>query len=293
MVKRIDKSDISDALSGLYGERKPEGILTGLTDLDRCLCGLREGDLIVVGGRPSMGKTAFALSLVKNIAINDKVPTLYLSWGMDKEWVLKRLICLKAGMFSPHKRANDEERRRLEEAGEEVLKGNLYISDLREITPDNLEQTLSELELPPKLIIIDYLQMVAYGMKKGEMKERIRDYLYELKKIGLKYRCTILVLSALSKKPDKRKDHRPFLKDLRGIEAIEAVADAVLFLYRDCYYNWEAANPDEAEVIVTWNRRGPWETVKLTFSEGEFLNFNPKKAASKEVMHEVDDLPFY
>ena len=174
-----------------------------------------------------------------------------------------------------------------------MLKGNLYISDLREITPDNLEQTLSELELPPKLIIIDYLQMVAYGMKKGKMKERLRDYLYELKKIGLKYRCTVLVLSALSRKPDKRKDHRPFLKDLREIEAIEAVADAVLFLYRDCYYNWEAANLDEAEVIVTWNRRGPWETVKLTFSEGEFQNFNPKKAASKEVMHEVDDLPFY
>jgi len=281
-IHRTDRDDIKNALQVFYGDKGPDAVMTGLTDLDCFLGGFRRGDLIVIGGRPGMGKGSFALSLVKNIAIGDKVPVLYLSWYSDKEHVLTQLLCMLTGMYGgPPKMIKDADRRRLEEASEKVLNGNLYIADLRDMSPEDLEQSLYKMEESPKLIIVEDLQTAAYGDDKDDKKGRAKEYLSELKQIGQKFGCAVLVLSQLSRKPEIRKDHRPLLNDFREHEAIKAAADVVLCLYRESYYDKDT-DFEEAEVIIMWNRRGPAGTVALTYSDGAFKDHEVKD-------HEFDE----
>lgn len=160
-IKRTDKNDIQEALRGLHERCEPDGILTGISSLDDFLGGFRKGDLIVVGGRPSMGRTAFSLSMVKNIAIRDKEPLLYISWNVSKDVLLRRLLCLVAGIDYPPYTLKEEERRKLEEAGREITEGKLYLLESRELTMEDLEQSISELEETPRLLIVDDLQMLA------------------------------------------------------------------------------------------------------------------------------------
>ena len=296
-IKKTDMNDVQEVIHEMYSQDVPRGVLSGICDLDVFLGGFREGELVVVGGRPSMGRTEFALSMVKYLV--DVVPILYFSWEMSKEMVLRRLLCLEAGIdYLPPYALDEEAKKRLEKAGKKIAKGKLYFSESRDSALETLEKSISELPEMPKLIIVDYLQKVAFGMKKGEKEERIKELLCGLKYIGKKYGCAIIALSELSRKPDKRKDHVPLLSDIREVRIVEPISDIILLLNCD---NYDHRNKGviEADVLVARNRRGHCGSVPMSVMRGKYTDALPifdldeKIEVDEEFDEEFDDdLPF-
>ncbi len=270
---RITKDEIDKVIRGMCDKNQINGMKSGFPGIDELTGGFCKGDLIVVGGRPSMGKTAFGLSLVYNMAICENASILYVTLEMTKEKIIHRLLMMCVGMDILDAQEIDRTamKKVLELAEADLLRGNIFICDNLDITVTSLDQLIGSLEKKPEIIIIDYLQLMAFGLNilsKDQYDSYLDITMQGLKKIGRKYECAIIALSQLSRKPDKRKNHIPLISDFHGAGIFLARADTILLLYRDEYYEHDSEYPGVAEVIVA-KTRYLCGTVPLKFSRNK------------------------
>jgi|GEM_PF-190759 len=256
------------------------GIETGFIDLDQITAGLQKSDLILIGARPSIGKTAFLLNLAENIALR-QVPTAVFSLEMSSQQLTNRIICTNSRVNASKYRAgdlDDSDWERLVGTIENLYNVPLFIDDTPAITINTLRSRCRKLKIEKNLglVIIDYLQLMeSSSQRKYENRQvEISEISRGLKALAKELDVPIIVAAQLSRAVEQRRNKRPQLSDLRESGAIEQDADIVAFLYRDKYYNPETEEPSVAELIIAKHRNGATGTVKLLFLEQytKFLN---------------------
>ncbi|MCL2224689.1 MAG: replicative DNA helicase [Defluviitaleaceae bacterium] len=248
------------------------GVETGFTDFDKKTAGLQKSEMILIGARPSMGKTAFLLSIAYNAAVKSSVPTAVFSLEMSKEQIGNRLLALGAGVDSQRLRTGaltDEDWDQLSMSIGGISNAPLFIDDTPAISVSEMRTKCRRLKIEQKLglIVIDYLQLMSppTSSRTESRQHEVSEISRSLKALAKELNIPILVAAQLSRAVDSRADHRPMLSDLRESGAIEQDADVVAFLYRDEYYNKETLKKGHAEVIIAKQRNGPTGTVELAY----------------------------
>ena len=266
----ISNIEIIDKASQMEGGLT--GITTGFKYLDTMTSGLQKSDLIILAARPAMGKTAFALSLALNAAVNGRASVMMFSLEMSKEQLGQRLLSMESKVDMQSLKTGRLERRDWDDINiaMDVLSGaNIHIDDTAGITIMEMKSKCRRLKAEEglDLVVIDYLQLMTPEGKSDSRTQEISVISRNLKLLARELDCPVIVLSQLSRAPETRTDHRPMLSDLRESGSIEQDADIVIFLYRDEYYNEDTESPGECEVIVAKHRSGPTGTVKLAWLE--------------------------
>ncbi|MBR5729715.1 MAG: replicative DNA helicase [Prevotella sp.] len=266
------------------------GISTGYFDLDKLTSGWQNSDLVIIAGRPAMGKTAFALSLAKNIAVDNRIPVGFFSLEMSNVQLVNRLIsnvCEISGTKILNGQLDREEWKRLDSRMRMLQGAPLYIDDTPGMSIFELRTKARRLvrEKKVRLIMIDYLQLMnASGAKFGSRQEEVSTISRSLKGLAKELDIPILALSQLNRSVegrDEKQGKRPMLSDLRESGAIEQDADMVCFVHRPEYYRiFEDEKGNDlrgmAEIIIAKHRKGATDTVLLNF-RGEFTRFqNPQ-----------------
>ncbi len=252
------------------------GLGTGYYELDSITCGLQKGDLIIIAGRPSMGKTGLALNIAEHVGIIDKIPLAIFSLEMGKQQLAERFLCsysrvdaqlVRKGMLSiDHFTA-------LRDAANGIFEAPIYIDDTSALTPLELRAKARRLKSAHgiRCIVVDYLQLMHIDSRKIESRQQeITTISRYLKSLARELDIPVVVLSQLNRAPEGREDHRPRMSDLRESGSIEQDADVVMLLHREDYYHRgeEGYEPDNtAEVIIAKQRNGPTGVVKLMFRE--------------------------
>jgi len=244
------------------------GITTGFTDLDKLTSGLQPSDLVIVAGRPSMGKTAFALNLAQNAAIKGKATVCIFSLEMSREQLVQRMLCSDSGVNMQSVRTGaitDDELMRIASSLEPLSKANIYIDDSGACGVAEIRSKCRRLKTKEGLdmVIIDYLQLMQTSGKYDNRVLEISETTRKLKILARELNVPIVLLSQLSRGPEQRSDHRPVMADLRESGAIEQDADMIILLYRPAVYDQSEDNT--TEVIVAKHRNGPTATVKLAW----------------------------
>lgn len=244
------------------------GLSTGFIDFDYRTSGLQNSDLILIAARPSMGKTAFALNIAENIALNQNKGVAIFSLEMSKFQLANRLLCSNAKMDAQKLRTGDLSQKDwslITESLGNLSQAKIYIDDTPGISVAQLRSKARKLKLEKdiSLVIIDYLQLMSGNLKNESRQQEISEISRGLKSIARELDIPIIALSQLSRACEARADHRPMLSDLRESGAIEQDADLVAFLYRDEYYNPESAKKNVAELIIAKQRNGPTGTIEL------------------------------
>ena len=251
------------------------GLPTGWPELDNLIGGLQAGNLIIVGARPSMGKTAFALNLARHAALGSrKTAAAIFSLEMSRDEIQQRLLCSTARVNNMDLRAGrlrDQDWSRIAGAVNRLQEAPIYIDDQGGQSVLEIKSKLRRLckKVPVGLVIIDYLQLMrgsaqfSYGPV--NRVQEISEITRQLKGLAKELKLPVVALSQLSRNLENRQDKRPIMADLRESGAIEQDADLIAFLYRDAYYNPGTPDGDTVEVIVAKQRNGPVDTVKLTF----------------------------
>ena len=247
----------------------------GFKDLDYMIAGLQRGNLIIVGGRPAMGKTAFALSIASNLAIHKKRNVVFFSVELSKEAVVSRIIATKSQIDFTHFRTgqlSDEEWNRLCKCAEELGKSRLIVDDTPEITIDEIcDRCLQLKELKSvDIVLVDYLQIVSAGQKAESRQLEVEYIVRKLKKLAKEINVPILVISQLSRAIEQRSDKHPMLSDFRETSAIEQEADTVMFIYRDDYYCKDSKYRGLAEIMVEKNKTGNLGSVYLEWDSKKY-----------------------
>lgn len=253
--------------------QREEGILgvpTGFTDLDKLLAGLQPSDLIIVAGRPGMGKTGFLLSVAKNAAQKYRKHVAVFSLEMSNEQLVQRLIAQETGIDSQRLRTGklSENEWPLFAHAVEVLSDTvIFLDDTPAITPLQLRTKCRRLhmEYGLDLILVDYLQLMTAGIR---MENRVQEVSYisrNLKVLARELDVPVMAAAQLSRAVEQRADKRPMLSDLRESGSLEQDADVVMFLYREEVYNQDTVNQGLAEVLVAKHRNGPVGKVELVF----------------------------
>ena len=277
--------EVAPAASGAQPERLPF-VLSGFAGLDEFLAGFQRSDLVIVAGRPSMGKTSLALNIARNAAIQHRACVALFSLEMGRDALVTRLVSSESGVnsrrirFGEHK-TEDEERRVLEATGV-LSEAPIYIDDTPMIRMAEMRSKALRLnyERGIDMIILDYLQLMS-GESYGRGENRVQEISYisrALKALAREINAPVLAVSQLSRAVEWRASHEPQLSDLRESGSIEQDADVVIFIYRDEYYfkseeEWIAAHPDreypreEADVIIAKHRNGPTGRVKMRFRQ--------------------------
>ncbi len=256
------------------------GVPSGFIDLDQKTSGMQPGDLIIVAGRPSMGKTAFAINIAENVAVETGLPVGIFSMEMGGAQLAQRMLASIGRLNSQNLRTgrmNDDEWSRLSFALGKLHEAPIYIDETGGLSPANLRARARRLarQYGGKLglLVIDYIQLMS-GNRPGENRAtEVSEISRAIKSLAKELHVPIIALSQLSRKVEERTDKRPMMSDLRESGAIEQDADVILMMYRDEYYNRD--NPDNkgmAEVIIGKQRNGPTGTVRLAFI-GEFTRF--------------------
>jgi replicative DNA helicase len=257
------------------------GIDTGYDDLNNMTAGLQKGDLIIIGARPSMGKTAFALNLVENILKTKDLPTVaFFSLEMGTQSLLQRMLSSESGVKSEKIRTgtlNNNEWALLNAAASTLAKTNLFIDDTPGITVNQLRTKARKLSREKKLdaIFIDYLQLIHGSGRSESRQQEVSQISRSLKALARELEVPVVALSQLSRNLEQRgaADRRPMLSDLRESGSIEQDADVIMFLYREEYYmhdKEEVEGSDKeglTEIIIGKQRNGPVGTVKLRFEK--------------------------
>ena len=250
---------------------KREPFLTGFKDLDIFCKYLGGGDILTIGGRPGMGKTNFAVSLVNNILEQGK-SVMYFSLEMNAERFINRLVAerLNVSLFDLRERVRTEE---IEKALSFYDDKKIYICDRTSYTPAEMEDAIKEVK--PDIVFIDYIQLLQMP-KAPNLTEATNLAIREIKRIAAENNIMVVMLSQLSRAVESRCDKRPLLSDLRNGNLIEELSDIILMLYRDEYYNPE---PDDSyneimhnEIIISKNSYGPVGIIMLEFKKGFFRN---------------------
>lgn len=256
------------------------GVPSGFIDLDQKTSGMQPGDLIIVAGRPSMGKTAFALNIAENVAVDTGLPVGVFSMEMGGAQLAMRMLASIGRLNSQNLRTgrmSDEEWGKLSFALGKLHEAPIYIDETGGLSPANLRARARRLarQYGGKLglLVIDYIQLMS-GNKAGENRAtEVSEISRSIKALAKELQVPIIALSQLSRKVEERTDKRPMMSDLRESGAIEQDADVILMMYRDEYYNRESQdNKGLAEVIIGKQRNGPTGTVRLAFL-GEYTRF--------------------
>ncbi len=262
-------------------QRKITGITTGFSDLDEKTAGLQRGDLIVIAGRPSMGKTAFVMNLAQNAAIRDEgnanVIAVF-SLEMSAQQISMRLLAaesrvdmskMRTGSFAP------DDWRKLASGTGKLSEAAIFVDDTPGISVLEVRSKCRRLKREKgrlDMVLIDYLQLMT-GNAKAERKDlEISEMTRSLKSLAKELDVPVLILSQLNRSVDSRADKRPMMSDLRESGAIEQDADVIMFIYRDEVYNKKPENEGLAEIIIAKQRNGPIGTTQLTFLK-EFTRF--------------------
>lgn len=247
------------------------GVPTGYQIMDRMTAGLQPSDLIILAGRPSMGKTAFALNLAQNAALIEKTGVAIFSLEMSKEQLATRLICSIGKIDSQRVRTgrlHEEDWPRLTRAITQLTEAPIYIDDTPGITILEMRSKVRRLaaQYPIGLIVVDYLQLMQ-GRNSENRTQEISEISRSLKALAKEHSVPVIALSQLNRGVDARSDRRPLMSDLRESGAIEQDADIILFIYRDEVYNKEPTNPKKgtAEIIIGKQRNGPTGSFNLAF----------------------------
>lgn len=263
------------------------GIPTGWYELDKLTSGLHENQLIILAARPAMGKTAFALNLATNVAINTDKTVAIFSLEMGAEQLAQRIISslgqIEGSKLTSGKLVNDDWKR-VTEAKSQLSQAKLYISDDAGVTVGDIKskcRRLATSEVGLDLVIIDHLQLLTMGGNYGNNRQaEITDISRSLKKMAMELHVPVIALAQLSRGVESREDKRPKMSDLRESGSIEQDADIVALLYRDDYYQTakelgESPDPSLSELIIGKHRNGPTGKIDLLFrkSTSTFLNF--------------------
>lgn len=246
------------------------GLSTGFTDLDIMTAGLQPSDFILVAARPSMGKTAFALSLLDYVVCRKNQSAAIFSLEMSNEQLVNRLLAMEAHIDAQKIRSGslaDEEWESLMESAEVIGGSKLIIDDTPGLSATELRSKCRKykLEYDISLIVVDYIQLMSSGGRIESRQQEISDISRALKSLARELNVPIVALSQLNRSVETRSDHRPMMSDIRESGAIEQDADVIMFLYRDDYYNPETEERNVAEVIIAKQRNGPTGTIKLTW----------------------------
>ncbi len=260
------------------------GLPTGFDDFDELTSGLQAGDLVIVAGRPSMGKTTFAMNIAEHAAIKGDEPVAVFSMEMPGEQLAMRMIS-SLGRVELHRlrsgNLTDADWPRITSAISLLdQRGHLFIDDTPGLTPMELRARARRLkrEHGLSLIVVDYLQLMQVAGRGENRATEISEISRSLKALAKELNVPVVVLSQLNRSLEQRPDKRPVMSDLRESGAIEQDADVIVFIYRDEVYNPESNDKGTAEILIRKQRNGPIGTVKLTFlgQYTKFENFMPE-----------------
>lgn len=247
------------------------GLSTGFKSLDRVLAGLQKSDLIIVAGRPSMGKTALALNISENVC-DAGGRVIVFSLEMSKEQLLERMVCSQSRVAGDYIRTGNLSEKQWEEIKKalgKIKSWDLYIDDTPAITLAEIRSKLrkSHAEKPIDLVIIDYLGLISIPDGKGNKADQIGEVTKGLKMLARELDLPIILICQLNRGVEAREDKRPLMSDLRDSGAIEQDADIILLLYRDEYYNYDSPKKGIAEIIIAKQRRGSTGVVELKYQK--------------------------
>ena len=245
------------------------GVPSGFHDLDQLTGGLHASDLIIIAGRPGVGKTGFALSIVRNVAARFQAPAAIFSLEMSTEQLVQRLLCMEASVDSQRIRTGfiDEfEWRRISEAFGVLSDAPIYIDDSAGITTNELRMKARRLksESDLKLIVVDYLQLMQGRGLENRVQE-VSEISRSLKGLARELDVPVIALSQLSRAVESRQDHRPMLSDLRESGSIEQDADIVMFIHREELYKPDTDRKGIADIIIAKHRNGPVGQIPVRF----------------------------
>lgn len=256
---------------------KITGVPTGFVDLDFKTTGLQPSDLIIIGARPAMGKTSFALNIVQHAAMRAKIPVAVFSLEMSKEQLVNKMIWSEACVDSHRVRTgtlDDEDWGKIARVIGPLSEAPIYIDDTSGISIMEIRAKARRLKMKKNLglIIIDYLQLMEGKGRSESRQQEISEISRSLKILAKEISVPIIALSQLSRSAESRSDHRPVLSDLRESGAIEQDADLVMFLHRDDYYNQDSEKKNMAEIIIAKNRNGATGVTELAWL-GQYTKF--------------------
>ncbi len=270
---------VVDRIDTLFEQDSPiTGLSTGFTDFDTQTSGLQPADLVIVAGRPSMGKTTFAMNLAENAAIKSKEPVAVFSMEMPADSLAMRMLS-SLGQIDQHRlrsgKLNDDDWPRLTSAIALLNEAPLFIDDTPALTVTELRARARRLkrEHGLSLIVIDYIQLMQGSGKSSENRAtEISEISRSLKSLAKELDVPLIALSQLNRSLEQRPNKRPVMSDLRESGAIEQDADLIVFIYRDEVYNEDSPDKGKAEIIIGKQRNGPIGTVALTF-QGKYTRF--------------------
>lgn len=274
VVERIDE------LYHREGDSDVTGVPTGFADLDKMTSGLQPGDLVIVAGRPSMGKTSFSMNIGEHVAIEQGLPVAVFSMEMGAVQLAMRMLG-SVGMLDQHRMRTGklvaEDWPRVTHAVQLMQEAQVYIDETPALNVMEVRAHTRRLARQCGqlgLIIIDYMQLMSGNGSENRATE-ISEISRSLKGLAKELNCPLIALSQLNRSLEQRPNKRPVMSDLRESGAIEQDADLILFIYRDEVYNPDSPDKGTAEIIIGKQRNGPIGTVRLTFqgSSTRFLNF--------------------
>jgi len=264
------------------------GISTGYTEFDKLTAGLQSGDLVVIAGRPSMGKTALALNIAENAAIGAKIPTAIYSMEMPAQQLAFRMISSLGRVDQTHLRTGkfpDEDWSRINTAVQLMSDAPLFIDDSAALSPTEIRARARRLQREHGLglIVVDYLQLMAVPGSTENRATEISEISRSLKALAKELSVPVIALSQLNRSVEQRTDKRPVMSDLRESGAIEQDADMIVFIYRDEVYNQDTPRKGIADIVIAKQRNGPIGDFPLTFvgRYTKFENWVPDTYAEK------------
>ena len=283
-IKSVIENETYDRLSKMADpETRADyiGIPCGIGELDRMITGLNKSDLIILGARPGMGKTSFALNIVRNVAVNTGRTVCFFSLEMTRDQLAQRMLSSEAGIKSEKLRTgelDEDEWTRLAQAGDALSKADIYFDETSSITVPEMKAKLRRMK-KVDLVVIDYLGLMHSARQIENRVQEISEITRNLKIMAKELKVPVIACAQLSRGTEaKGKSHKPALSDLRDSGSIEQDADIVLFLYRDAYYDSEKADDEDlsdqtkSECIVAKNRHGEIGTIPLHW-DGQFTRF--------------------
>jgi replicative DNA helicase len=281
-------SQVMERVDMLYHRENPSditGIPTGFNDVDQMTSGLQEGDLVVVAGRPSMGKTSLALNMGEHVAVENRLPVAVFSMEMSGTQLATRMLG-SIGRLDQHKlrtgRLSDEDWNKLTNAVGKLHDAPIHIDETAALNALELRARARRLHRQYGklgLIIVDYLQLMSASSFGENRATEISEISRSLKALAKELRVPVVALSQLNRSLEQRPNKRPVMSDLRESGAIEQDADLILFIYRDEVYNPDSPDKGRAEIIIGKQRNGPIGTVNLTFL-GQYTRFENYASAS-------------
>jgi len=298
------KSILKDAFEQVERmfDRKTQitGVPTGFSELDKMTAGLQPSELIVIAGRPSMGKTSFALNIARNAAIEEQIPVGIFSLEMSKEQVVQRMLSSEAEVDSNRIRTGylrETDWPKLTNAAGRLSEAPIFIDDSAAITLIELRAKSRRLKAEQNigLVVIDYLQLISGRLRSENRQQEVSEICRGLKAMAKELKVPVVALSQLARRTEEREEGRPQLSDLRESGAIEQDSDVVVFLYRPGYYRARrggkegAIDPErdtKTEVIIAKQRNGPTGTVEMAFIR-EYVKFGALDLVHQEPYEET------